>query len=51
MCVASVICFTLFWHWMVIAFSLALARAGNNMPAKMAMIAMTTNNSIRVKAA
>jgi hypothetical protein len=30
--------------------ALALASAGNNMPAKMAMIAMTTNNSMRVNA-
>jgi hypothetical protein len=36
---------------MVMAFSFALAKAGNNMPAKMAMIAMTTNNSIKVNAA
>jgi len=32
------------------ASSRALARAGNNMPAKMAMIAMTTKSSMRVKA-
>jgi hypothetical protein len=31
------------------AFSRALLSAGNSMDAKMAMIAITTNNSIRVK--
>ena len=30
------------------AFSFALERAGSNMPARMAMMAMTTNNSMRV---
>src|SRR5579863_8495417 len=33
-----------------LAFSFALARAGSNRAARIAMIAMTTNNSIRVKA-
>src|ERR1051325_5519137 len=32
------------------AFTLALAKAGNNSPARMAMMAMTTKSSIRVKA-
>ena len=32
-------------------FLLALANAGNNMAARMAMIAMTTSSSIKVKAA
>jgi hypothetical protein len=36
-------------HRMPLAFSLALAKAGNNIPARMAMIAMTTNNSMSVK--
>jgi hypothetical protein len=31
-----------------LAFSLALASAGNNIAARMAMIAMTTSNSIKV---
>jgi len=31
-------------------FALALARAGSNKPARMAMMAMTTNSSIKVKA-
>jgi hypothetical protein len=34
---------------MRLALSLALARAGNNMAARMAIIAMTTSNSINVK--
>src|ERR1043166_2687948 len=33
------------------AFSLALARAGRSIAARMAMIAMTTSSSMRVKAA
>jgi hypothetical protein len=33
-----------------LAFSLALERAGKSMPAKIAMMAITTNNSIRVNA-
>ena len=33
------------------AFCLARANAGNNMAAKMAMMAITTNNSIKVNAA
>jgi len=32
----------------LLAFSLAFASAGNNIAASMAMIAMTTSNSIRV---
>jgi hypothetical protein len=37
-------------HWMAWAFCLARVSAGNNKPARMAMMAMTTNNSINVKA-
>jgi hypothetical protein len=37
-------------HWVIFAFSLALAKAGSNMAASMAMIAMTTRSSIRVNA-
>src|SRR6188474_3223422 len=33
-----------------VAFCLALASAGKSIPARMAMIAMTTSNSIKVKA-
>src|SRR6267142_4695320 len=44
------ICFVLFKQAMANALSLALAKAGNSMAARMAMIAITTSNSIRVKA-
>jgi hypothetical protein len=44
-------CFMLFVHWMRLAASLALARAGSNMPARIAMMAMTTSSSMRVNAA
>jgi len=37
------------WQAMRFAFSLARARAGRSIPAKMAMIAMTTRSSMRVK--
>jgi hypothetical protein len=37
-------------HLICFAFSFALDNAGNNMPARIAMMAMTTNSSIRVKA-
>src|SRR5690242_1946770 len=37
-------------HWMRLAFSFALDSAGSIMLARIAMIAMTTNNSISVKA-
>src|SRR5438477_1050150 len=40
----------LFTQLMPDAFSLALASAGNNKPARMAMMAMTTSSSISVKA-
>ena len=40
----------LFLHVVRCACSFALARAGNKRLAKIAMIAMTTNNSIRVNA-
>ena len=43
-------CLLLFMHEMPCALVLALARAGNNMPAKMAIMAITTSNSMRVKA-
>lgn len=38
----------LFKHRMLWALVLALARAGKSMPAKMAMMAMTTNSSMSV---
>src|SRR5690348_1162416 len=41
-------CLELFMHWICWALDLARARAGKSMAAKMAMIAITTSNSIRV---
>jgi hypothetical protein len=35
-------------HWIPVALDFALAKAGKSMPAKMAMMAMTTSNSMRV---
>ena len=46
---ASCNCLLLFMHWTFWALILALLNAGNSKDAKMAMIAMTTNSSIRVK--
>jgi len=43
-------CLELFMHEIPIAFFFDLARAGNNIAARIAMIAMTTNSSISVKA-
>src|SRR5207245_876670 len=43
-------CFVLFKQAVANALSLALAKAGNSMAARMAIIAMTTSNSIRVNA-
>ena len=37
-------------HWVARALSLAFARAGSNMAARMAIIAMTTKSSTSVKA-
>src|SRR5262249_24011349 len=47
---ARPICLRLLVHLSAWAFVLALASAGNSIDARMAMIAMTTNNSISVKA-
>src|SRR5437762_3103467 len=44
------ICFWLFRHAMRCALALAFANAGSNSAARMAMMAMTTSNSISVKA-
>src|ERR1051326_2952523 len=41
----------LFMQAICLALALALASAGNNRPARMAMMAITTSSSIRVKAA
>src|ERR1035441_2395160 len=43
-------CFRLFMQAIRLAFSFALARAGSSSAAKIAMMAITTNSSIRVKA-
>src|SRR4029453_18908281 len=45
---ASINCLVLLRQRMPWALALALARAGNNMLERMAMIAMTTSNSIKV---
>src|ERR1043166_3103724 len=47
---ARPICFSLLRHLVFMARALAFAKAGNNKEARIAMIAMTTNNSINVKA-
>src|ERR1700743_672756 len=43
------ICFKLLRHWVCFARSLALASAGNNIAARIAMMAITTRSAIRVK--
>ncbi len=43
-------CLRLETHLISRALDFALDRAGNSMPARMAIIAITTNSSIRVKA-
>src|SRR5438105_5377637 len=47
---ARPICLRLFVHWMACPFIFARARAGNSRPARIAIIAITTSSSIRVKA-
>ena len=47
---ASWSCLRLLRHRVVPALALALASAGSNIPARIAMIAMTTSSSISVKA-
>src|SRR6185369_10311802 len=37
-------------HWMAWALDFALVREGSSKPARMAIMAITTNNSIKVKA-
>jgi len=46
---ASMTCLLLFQSMELWALSLARARAGNNSAANMAMMAITTNNSMSVK--
>src|SRR5213592_4979391 len=48
-CHASTSCLLLFMHMMPCALVLALAKAGKSKLARMAMMAMTTNRSIKVK--
>lgn len=43
------ICFKLLWHELRRAFSRARANTGNKIAAKIAIMAMTTSNSIKVK--
>src|SRR5207249_10439569 len=43
-------CFMLLWHRALSALVLALASAGNSIPARIAMMATTTSNSISVNA-
>src|SRR5438105_7169048 len=50
MCQATIICLPLFRQEIPWAFVFALLKAGRSIAAKMAMMAMTTNNSIRVNA-
>ena len=45
---ASINCLLLFKHAAPVAVALALAKAGRSRAANMAMIAMTTSNSIKV---
>ena len=42
-------CFCWLMHWVCLAISLALFNAGSSIPARIAMIAMTTRSSINVK--
>ena len=44
------ICLMLPRHCVCLAFPFALARAGSNKPARIAMMAITTSNSMRVNA-
>ena len=50
MVIESTICLQLLMHWMSLALALARLSAGSNMAAKIAMIAITTSNSMRVNA-
>jgi len=46
---ARTICFWLLAQAAPVAFDFALAKAGKSIPARIAMMAMTTSNSIKVK--
>src|SRR5262245_50131413 len=43
-------CLRLLTHWMRVALALAVERAGRSKPARIAMMAITTSNSINVNA-
>src|SRR5579863_548712 len=45
---AMLSCLRLFTHWMPCAFCFALDKAGKSIAAKIAIMAMTTSNSIKV---
>src|SRR4051812_4650792 len=51
MCQARDNCLLLFMHWIPWAFILALLNAGKSIAARIAMIAITTSSSIKVKPA
>src|SRR5438105_10745522 len=51
MAMAKPHCLRLLAHMVLTAFALAVANAGSSMAARMAIIAITTNNSINVNAA
>src|ERR1035441_4285020 len=51
MCQHNCNCLKLLKHWILLAFSLARASAGNSKAARMAIMAMTTSSSIRVNPA
>src|SRR6516165_7383121 len=50
LCTANPICLRLFWHWLRAAASRTFCTAGTKSAIKMAMIAITTSSSIKVKA-
>src|SRR5580700_7172078 len=50
LCVARVICFKLFRHWVLAAASRTFWTAGTSRPIRMAMMAITTSSSISVNA-
>src|SRR5579884_1334620 len=48
-CMPKPICLRLFWHWARAAASRTFCTAGSSKPMRMAMMAITTSNSISVK--
>jgi hypothetical protein len=49
-CIAKPICLKLFWHFILAAASRTFCTAGKRRPIKIAIIAITTRSSMRVKA-